>query len=131
MRGQLIFGCLVFAVWGCGAPLGPTSMTDVPASTAQLERGCEAGTIDACTRAAELFRDGTNGHPYDPAKSFRYAQRACLAGDGVGCTVLAWHYENGIDTAWSPQRAVLAYSRSCQAGVALACASLGTMFSTA
>lgn len=131
-------GC-VFAIWvwgllACqpGARGGAALMGGAaaePCAPAECERACQdRGEIKACTRAAELYWDGANGHPFDPERSFRYATQGCDGGDGLACAVLGQQRENGIGTEWAPKLAVADYDKACAAGAGLGCALLGAMY---
>jgi TPR repeat protein len=131
-------GCLL-AIWVCGmvacqpgARGGAASVGRAaaePCAPAECERACQdRGEIKACTRAAELYWDGANGHPFDPKRSFRYATRGCDSGDGLACTILGQQRENGIGTEWAPKLAVADYDKACAAGAGLGCALLGAMY---
>jgi TPR repeat protein len=109
------------------APSAPRSC-----APAECERACEAGgDAKACTRIAELYWEGQNGHPHDPARAFRFATRACDAGDGFGCSLLGLCYQDGIGTEWAPARAVAAYEKACKAGAGVGCYNLSGMYSGA
>jgi TPR repeat protein len=137
MRAAL---CTIFLL-ACGTtrtiPTTATAATAAaevprPCAAAECERACEAtGDAKTCTRIAELYWEGKNGHPYDPARSFRFAARACDAGDGFGCALLGLHHQDGIGTAWAPALAVAAYEKACEAGAGVGCYNLSGMYSGA
>ncbi|MBA3538422.1 MAG: SEL1-like repeat protein [Deltaproteobacteria bacterium] len=109
------------------APVGSAAPT--PCDGAACERSCLANDAVACARAAELFFDGKNGHPLDMARSFRYAKQACEAGVLTGCTMLGFHYQDGLGTAWSPESAIATYEQACTAGAGTSCYNLASMYS--
>jgi uncharacterized protein len=113
-------------------PRGAAIEAPRPCAPAACERTCEAkGEPAACARIAELYWAGKDGHPFEPAKSFRFAKRACDAGDGFGCALLGLHYQDGLGTAWAPALAVAAYEKACTAGVGVGCFNLAGMYSGA
>jgi TPR repeat protein len=124
----ILAGCAGGA--GGGSPI-PISSPTAPAASAcsgDCERRCEAHEIAACTRAAELFFDGKNGHPLDMAKSLRFAVRACEACDALGCMFVGYHYQDGLGTAWDPARAIATYEKACKGGAGTGCYNLATMY---
>ena len=128
---------VVIACLGCGSA-SPSAPGAAPVTSATLrpERACDrdceprcnAGEIAACTRGAELFFDGKNGHALDMATSFRLARRACDAGDALGCVFAGYHYQDGLGTDWDPARAVTTYETACKAGAGTGCYNLSTMY---
>jgi uncharacterized protein len=110
-----------------------SSSSSAPASgsgTRSPDAACEAaGDAEACAAAAELYFEGTNGHPLDHARSFRYASAACEKGHAYGCALAGYHHQDGLGTEWSPDRAVAAYEKACAGGSGVGCYNLATMYS--
>lgn len=125
--------CTIFLL-ACGSarPIATVAEAPRPCAPAECERACDAaGDAKACARVAELYWDGKNGQPYDPARSFRFATKACEAGDGFGCALLGLHYQDGIGTTWAPALAVAAYEKACKAGTGVGCFNLSGMYAGA
>jgi len=92
------------------------------------EKACSGHDTRACTVAAEALFDGSHGAPFDPKRSFPLAKTACDAGDAFGCSLLAYHYQDGSGVAWSPQLAVAAYDKACRDGSGVGCYNLAGMY---
>jgi TPR repeat protein len=92
------------------------------------EKACSAHDTRACTVAAEAIFDGSHGAPFDPKRSFPLAKTACDAGDAFGCSLLAYHYQDGSGVAWSPQLAVANYDKACRGGSGVGCYNLAGMY---
>jgi TPR repeat protein len=93
------------------------------------EAECQAsGEPEACAAAAELYFDGKNGHPLDHARSFRYASAACEKGQAFACALVGYHHQDGLGTAWAPERAIAAYEKACAGGAGVGCYNLASMY---
>ncbi|HEU5058585.1 MAG TPA: hypothetical protein VFU21_18760 [Kofleriaceae bacterium] len=115
-------------VWVAGAC--SSSSSGPRQEAASPEAACQAGRDpQACVAAAELYFDGKGGHPLDHAKSFRYASAACEEGHAFGCALVGYHLQDGLGTAWAPDRAVAAYQKACAGGAGVGCYNLATMYS--
>lgn len=95
--------------------------------TAACEAACKTGDAAACTEATERYFSGAN-HPLDHGKSFPLAKRACELGNGHGCSLLGFHHQDGLGTAWSPKDAMAAYEKGCKLGTGVACFNLATIY---
>ena len=101
-----------------------------PEQASSPEAACEAtGEPAACTAAAELYFDGKNSHPLDRAKSFRFASAACEKGHAFACALVGFHQQDGVGTAWAPDKAIASYEKACAGGAGVGCYNLATMYS--
>lgn len=108
--------------------LGITEASAAPCNDGPAcERAC-AKDIAACTKGAELYFEGTNGHALDHTKSFKLSKRACDGGDGHACALLGLHYQDGLGTEYAPALALRVYDKACKAKVGVGCFNLASMY---
>jgi TPR repeat protein len=72
-----------------GEPLQATVPLDAWAAVrTAAKRGCEAKIAEDCFNVAWMAEEGVTGPP-DPAAALEFRRRACDAGDGATCTLVA------------------------------------------
>lgn len=118
-------GVLVACGKSSGPAIPPSGLH--PCAPAECERLCPADPA-ACARGAERYFWGKHGDPFDLARSFALARRACDAGHRDGCTILGLHHQDGRGTPWDPREAERVYERGCQLGAGTSCYNLATMY---
>ena len=134
-------GARLLAVLSLAACSSSASTTGTrPEQAGSPEAACEStGEPKACAEAAELYFDGGSGlpahrrppgsHPLDHAKSFRYSSTACDKGHAFACALVGFHQQDGLGTAWAPDKAVASYEKACAGGAGVGCYNLATMYS--
>jgi len=120
---------VVLWLFACGSP--PPAQDPKPlgeCGALGCEAACKHGDAVACARSAERYFYGRDHHAFDPEQSFRFAKRACDAGNAFGCSLLGLHYQDGLGTAWAPGKAIEAYDQACRAHEGVGCYNLASMY---
>lgn len=116
-------------VWLAALSTLPACSPRGAAGSRSPEATCEASREpEACAAAAELYFDGKNAHVLDHARSFRYASAACEGGHAFGCALAGYHHQDGLGTAWAPDRAIAAYEKACAGGAGVGCYNLASIY---
>lgn len=68
-----------------------------------FQKGCDAGSAEACGDLARLTLWGAGARP-DAAAARALADRACQGGDGASCRFFIWFLESGVGGAKEPVR---------------------------
>jgi TPR repeat protein len=121
----------IMYVAGLGGLPARSSMAGPPFSGAVpvFERACANAQADACSHLGWMYKNGI-GVPENLSLYFSYSSKACDGGDGFACLNVGIEYEvggsGGIKQDYS--RAAVIYSRSCNAGNAIGCQRLGSLY---
>ena len=119
MRGLALLLVLT-AACRSSTPAGPC--------TTDCESRCADRDGAACAAAAEAAFNGHNGTRLDLARSFALATKACELDDGLGCSLLGLHYQDGRGAPWDHARAIATYEKACALGAGTGCFNLESMY---
>jgi TPR repeat protein/tetratricopeptide (TPR) repeat protein len=92
---------------------------------AAMEKGCAAGTADACVALARMLQKGEDG-PADAPRAGEILQKACSAGALRACVEVASRHEEIADYP----KAVALYQQACDGKDLLGCTRLARMYDT-
>jgi TPR repeat protein len=120
---------LACGVYGLAQARGEGGLAkDSAAAAANLSRGCELGSGNACYYTGILYREG-QGVTKDLGRSVQLSERGCALGNGHACYEAGLSYEKGEGVTANGGRAFSYYEQGCAAGDANACNNVGTFYS--
>lgn len=93
--------------------------------TADLQRACDSGGLNACTELAGVFARG-EGIRRSPARAARLLRTACEGGNMAACSMLGglWVWGEGV-VVKDAEEGMALYRRACDGGDGSACFVLG------
>lgn len=104
-----------------------TEAGDHASGRAHLQKACDGGIGESCTRLGIGLSKGHGGSP-DPAAAVAAFQKGCAAGDAMGCREVGVATRAGTaPLAKDDAKAVANFRQACDGGDARGCALLGEM----
>ena len=86
-----------------------------------LTKGCNYGSVRACSFLGDLYSAGSNGLNKDEKKAYELYRRACDGSDANGCYNLAEYYNSGKGISKSRNIAATILVKACELGSIKAC----------
>lgn len=91
-----------------------------------LQKACNAGLERACTLLSKSYHNGIGGILKDIDKTIKYANLACVYGDGEGCKLLAYsNAEKYPDLPLTDKSILGNFEKACEKNDASACSLAG------
>lgn len=121
---------LAVLVWQLGTKAGvlAASRRPPPSHAERLDASCADGNLADCVALGDLYLDGHDGLSKDGSRAVALYQKACDAGEALGCNNLGKIYAQGRGVAQDESRAVALYEGACDAGAAPGCNNLREMY---
>jgi len=77
---------------------------------------CNAGSGDACVKAANAIEAGTTHYPANPRLAFETASKGCDADHDASCAIASLHYYRGDVVAQDRPLALAGWNHGCASG---------------
>ncbi len=130
-------GCDGGSMQGCGLlgiayASGKGVAQDEVRGRSWMQAGCNGNDAQSCNGLAQMHANGKGGVPRDSVKAITFWKQACVSPQSVAeaCANLGAGYLKGAGVMRDDVRAGQYLSQGCEAGVALGCTLLASMYET-
>ncbi len=114
---------VVLGLISAGLLIGQSFAVENPPQIQQYIKECESGKKTSCIKVSIYSFEVKN---YKQA--FDFSKKACDLNSGHGCSMLGYHYLNGLGTKKDDKKAYEIFKKACQLNDSTGCNNLAAMY---